>query len=77
MPKKLFSERDLASLAKECRIKSGKTKIDAAKELNVGRTSIQLAEENPDESLTSLRIRIIERYSPHKVVGPLYRLEKK
>jgi len=38
---------------------------------------VQLAEENPEQSLTALRIRLIEKYSSYRVVGPLYRLEKK
>lgn len=78
MPKKtFFSESDLASLAKEFRLKVGKTKIEAALELGVGRPSVQLAEENPEQSLTTLRIRMIEAYSPCKVTGPFYVLEKK
>ena len=75
--KKLFTESELAKLAKEFRQKSGRTKIEAAKELGVGRTSVQHAEESLGQSLTGLRIRIIEKYSPYKVSGPLFALEKK
>jgi DNA-binding XRE family transcriptional regulator len=75
--KKLFSEADLAALAKQFRKKAGCTKIEAAQELGVGRPSVQLAEEDPEQSLTSLRIRMIEKYSPFKVIGPLYQLKKK
>lgn len=75
--KTLVAESDLATLAKQFREKAGRTKIEAAGELGVGRPSVQLAEENPEQSLTSLRIRLIEKYSSYRVVGPLYRLEKK
>ena len=74
---KLFSEPELAALAKQFREEAGRTKIEAAQELAVGRPAVQLAEENPEQSLTSLRIRMIERYSGFKVVGPLYQLNKK
>ena len=75
--KEFFSESELATLAREFREKAGRTKIEAAKELGVGRPSVQLADENPEQSLTALRIRMIDRYSPYKIVGPLYLLEKK
>ncbi|MDB6124319.1 MAG: hypothetical protein JWQ71_3312 [Pedosphaera sp.] len=75
--RKHFPESELAALAKEFRLKAGKTKDEAAVELGVGRPSVQLAEENPEQSLTKLRIRLIENYSPYKVVGPVYLLEKK
>lgn len=74
---RLVTEAELAALAKEFRIKSGKTKIEAAACLDVGRPSVQLAEENPEQSLTRLRIRMIEAFSAFKIRGPFYRLEKK
>ena len=78
MPRKHFvSESELNALAKEFRIKSGKKKAAVGRELGVARSNIQLAEENPEQSLTRLRIRMIEKYSPYKVVGPVYLLEKK
>ena len=67
----------MASLAKFFRSQSGKTKGEAAFELHVGRPSVQLAEGTPEQSLTRLRIRLIEKYSPFKVVGPVYLLVKK
>ena len=75
--KKYVQESELAHLAKTFRAKAGKTKEEAAKELGVGRPSVQLAEGTPGQSLTKLRIRIIEKYSPYKVVGPVYLLENK
>ena len=74
---RIVAETELPTLAKEFRLKAGKTKIEAAAELGVGRPSVQLAEENPEQHLNKLRIRLIERYSPYKVVGPVYVLEKK
>ena len=76
-PKKLFDPAELGALAKSYRLKSGKRKGDAADEFGVARTSIQLAEENPEQSLTALRKRLIEAYSPYRVVGPVYFLERK
>lgn len=73
----MYSETELAGLAKRFRSKSGKTKIEAAEELNVARPTVQLAEGTPGQSLTKLRIRIIEKYSEYRVVGPVFILEKK
>lgn len=75
--KKIFSESALTAFAKRCRLKSGKKKSEAADDLGVTRPTMQLAEENREQSLTKLRIRIIEKYSPYKVVGPVYLLQKK
>ncbi len=75
--KKIVAEAELGSLAKQFREKAGRTKIEAAAGLGVGRPSVQLAEENPEQSLTALRIRLIEKYSSYRVVGPLFRLERK
>jgi DNA-binding XRE family transcriptional regulator len=70
------TEPELAKLAKQFRLQSGESKADAAREFGVARSTIQLAEENPEQSLTKLRIRLIERYSKRRVAGPFYRLEK-
>lgn len=75
--KKYFHESEMADLAKEFRSKSGKSKEEAAAELGVGRPAVQLAEGTPGQSLTKLRIRLIEKYSPYKVIGPVYLLERK
>lgn len=77
MPKQFFSETQLADLAKKYREQSGKNKSEAARELGVHRATISLAEGKPQQSLTSLRIRMIEAYSPYKVVGPVFLLENK
>ena len=70
--KKLFSEEDLARLAKGCREKAGKNRLQASKDLGVSHVSIHRAEENPQLSLTKLRIRMIEKYSSLKVMGPVF-----
>lgn len=75
--KKIYSEQELAGLAKEFRLKTGMKKFQAAEDLSVARSTLQLAEETPGQSLTKLRIRIIEKYSPYKVVGPVYLLQRK
>lgn len=78
MPKQTtFSEADLAMLAKQFRQKSGRSKADVARELGVTRPCVQLAEENPEQSLTKLRVKMIELCSPYRVMGPAFWLEKK
>jgi hypothetical protein len=77
MRKKMFSERDLAALAKHFRETSGKRKADAARELKLGKPTIQQAEEYPEMSLTKVRKRIIEKYSSFELVGPVFFLRKK
>ena len=74
---KLLSEKNLAALAKRFRKLSGKTRAEAGRELGVSHVSIYRAEENPDVSLLKLRLRMIEKYSPFEVVGPVFRLKKK
>jgi len=71
------AERELARLAKKFRQAAGKSKADTARELGVAAPTIFGAEEQPEMSLTKLRIRMIEAYSPFKVVGPVFVLEKK
>lgn len=72
---RLYSATELAALAKHIRVKSGKTKAEIARELGAARPSVQQAEENPEQSLTKLRVRIIEKCSSYKVRGPVYWLE--
>lgn len=73
----LFSEAELAGLAKSFRLAAGKKRAEAARELGVARPSLIQAEESPEQTLVKLRKRIIETYSHYKVTGPFYRLEKK
>ena len=73
--KRFLKEQDLMALAKRFRIKAGIKRAQAAREMKVTQTSIFNAEQNPNQSLMSLRIRMIETYSPYKVAGPLYLLE--
>lgn len=70
-------ERKLAALAKKCREAAGKSKTEAARELGISAPSVFNAEEHPELSLTSLRVRIIEKYSPYRVIGPVYLLKRK
>ena len=78
MSKREFvSEQDLAVLAKKVREKSGKKRAQAARDMGVFQTSIFHAEESPEQGLQKLRVRIIETYSPYKVTGPVFLLEKK
>lgn len=75
--KQLLSEKNLARLAKQFREKSGKTRAQAAREMKVSQTSVFQAEEIPEQGLLKLRMRMIAAYSPFKVVGPVFFLEKK
>ena len=69
--------KQLCAIAKRYRIAAGKSRAQAARELGVARPAIVYAEEAPEKSLFKLRKRIIEKYSPHKVVGPAFWLERK
>jgi hypothetical protein len=78
MPKVVYvTAKELATIAKRYRIAAGKSRAQAARELRVAQPAITYAEESPKKSLFKLRKRIIEKYSPHKVVGPAFWLEKK
>jgi len=71
------AERELAALAKKFREAARKSKTEAARELGVSAPSVFNAEERPELSLTNLRIRLIERYSPYRVLGPVFLLKRK
>jgi DNA-binding XRE family transcriptional regulator len=71
------SENDLARLAKRFRKQAGKTRAQAAREMEVSQTSIFQAEEKPAQALLQLRMCMIKAYSPFKVVGPVFHLENK
>ena len=73
----MFAEKELAALAKRYRKKAGRTRAQAAREMRVSQTSIFNAEESPAQSLLKVRRRMIEAYSPFKVLGPTYHLERK
>jgi DNA-binding XRE family transcriptional regulator len=70
-------ESELPSVAKRFREQAGKTRAQAAREMGVAQTSIFQAEEMPKQALLKLRMRMIEAYSPFKVTGPIFYLEKK
>ena len=75
--KQLFTESELARLAKEFREKAKKTRAEAGREMGVKHPSVFHAEESPEQSLLKLRIRMIETYSPFEVVGPVFVLKAK
>jgi DNA-binding XRE family transcriptional regulator len=75
--KQPLTEKDLVSLAKRFREGAKKSRAQAARELHVSQTSIFHAEESPEQSLLKLRIRIIEAYSPFRITGPTFVLERK
>jgi DNA-binding XRE family transcriptional regulator len=77
LTEKPVSENDLAAFAKRFRKQAGKTRAQAAREMGVSQTSIFQAEEKPEQGLLKLRMRMIEAYSPFKVIGPVFYLEKK
>jgi DNA-binding XRE family transcriptional regulator len=73
---KLVKEKELPRLAKAARKKAKLSKAEVARQLGVTRGTIHQAEEYPEMSLTSLRIRIIEKYSAAIVSGPFYQIER-
>jgi DNA-binding XRE family transcriptional regulator len=78
MPKKhLFAEHELAALAKKFRVAAGKNRSEAARDLGVTRQSLIHAEDYPAKTFVKLRCRIIQKYSPFKMTGPLFSLERK
>jgi DNA-binding XRE family transcriptional regulator len=75
--KAVIEASSLPALAKKFREASGKNRAEAARDLGVARPSVIQAEERPDINLSKLRKRIIERYSPYELVGPVFYLKKK
>jgi DNA-binding XRE family transcriptional regulator len=75
--RKMFKEDELAAAAKQMRTRAGRSRAQAARDMRVSQTSIFHAEESPQEGLVKLRIRMIQKYSPYKVVGPVYLLQRK
>lgn len=75
MTKKRFvSEAELCDLAKDGRVKAGKTMAEIARELGVSRSVIFHAENTPERSLVKLRIALVERFYDATVSGPFYRI---
>jgi DNA-binding XRE family transcriptional regulator len=74
LKEKAVSEKDLTKLAKQFRKQAGKTRAQAAREMGVSQTSIFQAEELPEQGLLKLRLRMIEKYSDFKVIGPVFLL---
>ena len=77
MSKTSFSEQGLAALAQRFRKQADISRAQAARDMEVSQTSIFHAEESPEHGLIKLRTRMIETYSPFKVVGPVYLLKRK
>ena len=77
MKKTIAQEPDLAALAHHFRKASATTRAQAARDMKVSHVSIFHAEKSPGESLTKLRIQMIEAYSSFRVKGPVFLLEKK
>ena len=78
MPKReTLDDAGLAALAKRCRLASGKSRAQAARELGVSVPAIYYAEENLEQSMTLLRKRLVETYSGFTVDGPVFLVRKK
>lgn len=75
--KTFHTEAELATLAKRFRIAAKRSRAQAARELSVAAPTVHQAEENPELPLGKLRRKIIEKYSSFKIIGPVYRLQKK
>ena len=77
LKQKMYTDVELAALAKSFREKTGKSKAQLARELGVTRPTMQDAEERPEKNLTKLRCRIIESCSEFQIAGPAYWLIKR
>ncbi len=77
MRQRIIEAAELTTLAKQFREASGKSQVEAARELDVAPPTLHQAEEQPRQSLHKLRIRMIEAYSRYEVTGPVYLLRKK
>lgn len=78
MPRtQVYAEHELAAVAKKFRVAAGKNRSQAARELGVARPSLIHAEDHAEKPLIKLRMRIIEKYSPYRVVGPHFLLKRK
>jgi DNA-binding XRE family transcriptional regulator len=77
MPQKTCTETELAAVAKRFRKRAGVTRAQAARDMGVSQTSIFHAEESPEQALLKLRARMIEKYSPFMVIGPVFCLRRK
>ena len=75
MRRKAYGPEDLAKLAKEFRTRAGRSRAEAAREMSVSQTSIFNAEQVPDHGLSKLRVRMIEKYSEFRVIGPIFVLK--
>jgi hypothetical protein len=75
--KRLITEQELAAFAKTSRERACVSRAQAARDMKVAQVSIFRAEENPEESLLKLRMRMIEKYSHYKIKGPLFQLAPK
>ena len=65
----------MAKLAKAARKQVHLTKAEVARQLRVTRGTIHQAEEYADMSLTKLRIKMIEKYTPDRISGPFYQIK--
>jgi len=74
--KKVLREKDLIALAKKYRRQAGVRRAQAARDMGVSQPTIFHAEQSPKQALTKLRMRMIAAYSPWKVVGPVFLLER-
>ena len=77
MKQRIIEAAELTALAKQFREASGKSQIEAARELEVAPPTLHQAEEQPRQSLHKLRMRMIEAYSDYEVIGPVYLLREK
>ena len=73
----VLDQTQLAALAKRYRVAAGKSRTEAARDMGIKHPAIFHAEESPQRSLSKLRKRLVEAYSPFRVIGPIYVLTEK
>lgn len=75
MSSELVPEADLQARARAAWQASGLTQREIAADLGVTQPSLSQALNDPQRSMTALRLRVIERCRGAVVSGPFYRLE--
>lgn len=73
----IIPTKDLALVAREAWLQSGKTQVEAAKDFGVTQPAFAQAVNDPQRALDKLRIAIIERYTDFTIEGPSYQIVKK
>lgn len=70
----IVTRNELASLAKKARKSKGITQTEAAQLLGTTQPVIAMAENRPDRSYLSVRIKMIHAFTDYRIEGPFFRV---